>query len=88
MRAPTVTFKDLAVAGGFSARWRGETPATRVVGLREPRREVTVLFEPARVAVFADDEYTAVFSSAPLRDLRDQLTQRSVKFVEYHRDPP
>jgi hypothetical protein len=51
--------------------------------------DVTVLFEPARIAVFADhDEYTTVFSSAPLGDLRDRLTQGGVKFVEYHRDLP
>jgi hypothetical protein len=47
------------------------------------------LFEPARIAVFADyDEYTTVFSSSPLGALRDRLTQRGVKFVEYYCDPP
>lgn len=48
-----------------------------------------MLFEPARVAVVADhDEYTTVFSSAPLGDLKERLTQRGVKLVEYHRDAP
>jgi hypothetical protein len=51
--------------------------------------DVTVLFEPARVAVFADhDEYTTVFSSAPLGDLKERLTQRGIMFVEYQRDAP
>jgi len=49
--------------------------------------DVTVLFEPARLAIFADhDEYTTIFSSSPLGELKEQLTARGVKLVDYHRD--
>jgi hypothetical protein len=48
--------------------------------------DVTVLFEPARLAIFADhDEYTTIFSSSPLGDLRERLIARGVPLVDYHR---
>lgn len=51
--------------------------------------DVTVLFDPGRIAIFADhDEYTTVFSSSPLGDLKNRLKERGVGVVDYRRDPP
>jgi hypothetical protein len=47
---------------------------------------VTVLFEPARLAIFADhDEYATIFSSSPFGEPREHLTAHGVKLVDYHR---
>jgi len=48
--------------------------------------DITVLFDPARLAIFADhDEYTTVFSPSPLGQLKERLTERGVRLVDYHR---
>jgi hypothetical protein len=48
--------------------------------------DVSVLFEPARLAIFADhDGYTTLFSSSPLGELKERLTERGVRLVDYHR---
>jgi hypothetical protein len=48
--------------------------------------DTTVLFEPGRLAILADhDEYTTVFSTSPLGQLRERLTERGVRLVDYHR---
>jgi hypothetical protein len=48
--------------------------------------DVTVLFAPARLAIFADhDEFTTVFSPSPLGQLKERLTERGVRLVDYHR---
>ena len=64
---------------------RDELTAALAAALRD-YVNVTVLFEPARLAIFADhDEYTTVFSSSPLGELRERLRVRGVPLVDYHR---
>jgi hypothetical protein len=51
--------------------------------------DVTVLLHPARLAIVADhDEYTTVFSPSPLGRLKERLTGRGVRLVDYHRTAP
>ena len=51
--------------------------------------DVTILLDPARLAIFADhDEYTTVFSPSPLGQLKERLTARGVRLVDYHRAAP
>lgn len=48
--------------------------------------DVTVLFDPARLAIFADhDEHTTVFSPSPLGQLKERLTERGVRLIDYQR---
>jgi hypothetical protein len=48
--------------------------------------DVTVLFDPGRLAIFADhDEYTTVFSPSPLGQLKERLTERGVRLVDDYR---
>ena len=48
--------------------------------------DVTLLVDPGRLAIFADhDEYTTIFSTSPLGELRQRLMERGVRLVDDHR---
>lgn len=89
LRSAMGEFRPVGEAPGHLIEADPEALGTVLAAALENTVDVTVLFDPARVAIAADhDEYTTVFSSASLGALRERLTERGVKIVEHRRDPP